>query len=156
EDLLRLGLQWDSIEYVATVDVHVVGHMGVDGRGGGELDRGARFAAIGGPAPSREADDIAATSHLARGRNRVVAGRINEDEALGRDRLRIPVNGVARRRAALGCRTERLLENRREAARLVPGRRVVVHAHAGARRVVLPPLNDLDQLLADLASRGAA
>jgi hypothetical protein len=56
----------------------------------------------------------------------------------------------------LAGRTQRLLQNGGEPARLVAGRRVVVHVHPGAGGIILPPLDDADELLADFARRGAA
>src|SRR4029077_1005977 len=61
-----------------------------------------------------------------------------------------------RRGAALGGRAERLLQNGGEPARLVAGRGIVVHLAAVALAVGLPPLDALDQLLADRAVDGAA
>jgi hypothetical protein len=56
--------------------------------------------------------------------------------------------------SALGGSTERLFEDRGEAARLVARRRVVVHLAAVLRGVFLPPADAGDELLADLTGRG--
>ena len=89
------------------------------------------------------------------GRHRVVARRVHVDEALRGHRLGVFVDVDEVRRAALGDRAQRLLEDRRQAAGLVARRRIVVHLALLARRVVLPPLDARDELLADLARHGA-
>ena len=66
------------------------------------------------------------------------------------------VDAGERRGAALGGGPERLFEDGRQAARLVAGRGVVVHLAAVALGVGLPPMDHVDELLADLAGRGAA
>src|ERR1700733_731022 len=78
-----------AVEDGAAVDVHVVFHARVHGRVGRELDRGRRLAAEYAAAPGGEADEIGASGHLPRRRNRVVAGRIHEDKALLGDGFRI-------------------------------------------------------------------
>ena len=115
---------------------------------GGDLDRGRRLAAIGRAAAGGEAEDVGAARHLAGRRDRIVAGRVHEHEALLGHRVGIVIDGIERRRAALGRRAERLLEDRRQPAELVAGRGIVVHLHVVAGGVVLPPVDDLDELLA--------
>ncbi len=151
EDLAALLFQAHAVEHVAAIDVHVVDHAAVDVGVGGELQGRRRLAAVGGSAPRREGEDVAAAGNLSRRRDRVVPRRVHVDEALRADGLRIMVDGIERRGAALGRGAQRLFEDGGEAARLVAGARVVVHAHAGTRRIVLPPLDDADEFLADLA-----
>ena len=57
---------------------------------------------------------------------------------------------------ALGDRAQGLLQDRGETARLVAGGGVVVHLAAKLGGVVLPPVDALDQLFADLAGGRAA
>jgi hypothetical protein len=61
-----------------------------------------------------------------------------------------------RRGAALGHRSQRFLEDGGQAALLVAGRGIVVHLAAIARGVILPPVNALDDLGADLRRHRAA
>ena len=63
---------------------------------------------------------------------------------------------MSARRAALGGRAERFLQNGRQSAGLVAGRGIVVHLAAVPRGIVLPPVDALDQLVADLRRRRAA
>src|ERR1700728_3501783 len=67
-----------AVEDGAAIDVHVVFHALVHRRVGRKLDRGRRLAAEHTAAAGGEADEIGASSHLPRRRDRVVAGRIHE------------------------------------------------------------------------------
>ncbi len=60
-----------------------------------------------------------------------------------------------RRRPSLGDRAKRLLVDGRQPAELVPGGGIVVDLGAEHRRVVLPPVDLVDQLLPDLLGDGA-
>jgi hypothetical protein len=105
---------------------------------GGQLQAGRRRAAVGRPAAGGEADQVGAAGHLAGGRHRVVARRVHVDEAAGGDGS---ANSRPRRPggAALGDGAQALLQDGGQPAGLVAGRRVVVHLHAVARGVGLPP-----------------
>ena len=59
---------------------------------GGELDRRRGLAAVGRAAARGEADDVAAAGDLAGDGDRVVAGRVHEDEALRGDGLGVAVD----------------------------------------------------------------
>src|SRR5581483_822534 len=150
ENLPALVLDGDAVQHIAAIDVHVAGHALIDRRVGGKLDRGRGLAAIGRAAASGEAEDIGAARDLAGGRDGVIAGRVHEDEALGGHGFRIFIDRFQARGAALGGGAQRLFQNRGEAARLVPRRRIVVHATGIAVGVILPPADALDQLLADV------
>src|SRR5205807_6078505 len=115
-----------------------------------------RLAAKGRTAPRGEAHDVGAARDLTGRAHRVVTRRIHEHEALLFHRLGIFVDRTHRAGPALGGGAERLLQNGREPARLVAGRRIVVHLAAVALAVGLPPLDALHQLLADRAVDGAA
>src|SRR5437870_1757495 len=97
----------------------------------------------------------ALTSPLPRTTARIRSGRSHVAEAARGNGLGVFVNGDQVARAALGDRAERFLENRREPAGLVAGRRIVVHLAALARRVILPPLDARDELLADVVRNRA-
>ena len=111
------------------------------------VGRGLR--AEGRAAAGGEADDLRAAGDLAGDGGRVVAGAVHEDEALRRDLLGVERDVGERRDAALRGGAERLLQDRRQPARLVAGRGVVVHVALVAARVVLPPADAVDELLAD-------
>ena len=87
-------------------------------------------------------------------RNRVVAGRVHEHEALGRYGFGVLVDAAQVLAASLGHGAKRLLQDRREAALFVAGGRVVVQAGAAALHVVLPPADALDEAFAHFAAGG--
>ena len=120
------------------------------------LTRGRRLAAIGGAASGGEGEHIGAARDLSGRRHRIVARRIHEHEALCGHRLGVVVDVIERGRAALRGGAERFLENGRQSAGLVAGRGIVVHFAAAARAIILPPMDSLDQLAADLRRRRAA
>src|SRR6516225_10805127 len=156
KNLAALLLDGDAVEDVAAVDVHVLFLAAEGVVVGGELDRRRRLEAEGGPATGGEGDDVAARGDLAGDADRIIAGRIHENETARADRLGIVIDAAERRRAALRRRPERFFEDRGKTARLVAGRGIVVHLAMIARRIVLPPLDDGDELLADLRGGSAA
>jgi hypothetical protein len=85
----------------------------------------------------------------------VVAGRVHEAQPGRVDRLGVAVHGRERRLPALGHGAEALLVDRRQAALLVPPRRVVVDRGVVLAGVRFPPVDHLDQLLAHRARHGA-
>src|SRR2546428_11697674 len=113
-----------------------------------------RLASEHRAAARREADEIATTGHQSGDRHGVVAGRVHEDEAARGDGLAVVEDVHHRRRAALGHSAQRLLEHGRDPARLVAGRRVVVH-RLDAAAVPLPPLVAIDELLGHALVDGA-
>ena len=144
-----------AVENRAAVQIHVVG-LTLPQRGvGRELHRRRGRAAVGRPAPGGEADQVRATGHLSRRRNRVVARCIHEHQAGCLDRLRVFVDFGQVGRPAFGNAAQGLLQHRRQAAGLVAGRRVVVHRGAIAGTEVLPPANALDQLAAHFRCGGS-
>src|SRR5687768_7120086 len=65
-------------------------------------------------------------------------------------------SAFASARCRAGRRAKRLLENGREAASLVARRRIVVQRLVVARRIGLPPTQQVEQLVADLLAHRAA
>ena len=123
---------------------------------GRHLDRRRRLAAEHRAAPGREDQHIGSARDDAGHAHGIVAGRVHHDEALGLDRLRVVNHVHHRRAAALGDGAERFFVDRRQAAFLVAGRWIVVDLGAEDAGVPLPPLDALDQFLADfLADRRA-
>ena len=138
----------------AGVHVHVVDHPLVHRRVGRHLDARRRLEPQHAAAAGREDQHVGAAGDQAGGAGRVVTGRVHEDEP-GLVDLRGIIGHVDQgRRAGLGQRAQRLLVDRRQAARLVARRRVVVDLGAEDAGVPLPPLDPLDQLLADLPRDG--
>ena len=82
--------------------------------------------------------------------HRVVARRVHEHEAGLVDRLGVFVHRLQRRGAALHRRAERLLEDVGQAAGLVARADDAVELAVVAARVLLPPGEAVEQLLADL------
>src|SRR5207253_9836069 len=113
-----------------------------------ELDGRQGLAAEDRAAPGRETDDIAAAGDEAGDRHGIVARRVHEDEATGRDGLTVEQDVHHGRRPALGHAAEGFLEDRGDAARLVAGRGIVVHG-LDATAVPLPPFVAVDELLGD-------
>src|SRR5262245_43828655 len=146
EDLTAHGGERRALEDHAAVDVHVLFHVAVHQRVRRQLQRRHRLAAEDRAAPGGEADHVAPARDQAGDRYRIVAGRVHEDEAARGDGLAVEEHVHHRRGAALGHAAERLLEDRRDATRLVARRRVVVH-RLDAAAVPLPPLVTIDQLL---------
>src|SRR4051812_35570739 len=70
-----------AVENLAAVHVHVIAHPAVHVAVRGKLERRHRLAAKTGTAPGRKADEIGSARNLPGGRNRIVAGRVHEDEA---------------------------------------------------------------------------
>lgn len=97
EDFAPFILDAHPVEHDAAIDIDILAHMLVDGAVGGEFQRGRRLAAIGGAPPGGKRQKIGAARDLARGGNRVIAGRVHEDEALFRHRLGIAIDGLKRR-----------------------------------------------------------
>ena len=112
-------------------------------------------AAEAGAAPGGEDDDVGAARHLAGRRDRVVAGRVHEDQPVPGDLLGIAEHAVERRLAALGDGAQRLLEDGGQPAALVAGRGVVVDRGAMLGDVIFPPLYVAVELGGDLRRRGA-
>eukprot|EP01136_Pigoraptor_vietnamica_P022749 Opistho-1_new@6175 len=145
-----------AVHDLAAVDVHVFFLPLPQRRVGRQLERRRGRAAIGRAAPRREADQVRAARHLARGAHGVVARRVHVDEAVRGDGLGVLVHGFEVAGAALGDRAQRLLEDGGESARLVARRGVVVHLALVDLGVVLPPLDAVHELLAHLALHRAA
>ena len=116
---------------------------------------GRRMAAEAGAAPGGEDDDIGAARNLAGRRDRVVAGRVHEDQSVPGDLLGIAEDAVERRLAALGDGAERLFEDRGQPAALVAGRGIVVDRSAMLGDMILPPLYVAVELGGDLRRRRA-
>ena len=140
-----------AIEDLAAIQVDVLFLPCPERRVRRQLERRRGRAAIGGAATGREDDHIRAASDLTCRRNRIVAGRVHVDETTFGDRFAVFINGHKVARTTFRHGAERLLEDRRQAARLVAGRWIVVHFTALARRVVLPPLDSRHELFADVA-----
>ena len=95
-----------AFQDVTAIDVHVLYHMHVHWRVGGQLDRRRRFCAKARTAPGGERDKVGATGDLARCGNRVEAGRIHEDEPFCLDRFGVAVDFHHRARPALHRRPQ--------------------------------------------------
>ena len=108
------------------------------------------------PRPVVKQTTLAPPADLPRRGHRIEARRIHEHEPFLRDRLGIFHDVDQVRAAGLGHRAERLLDDCRQPARLVAGRRVGVDLLAVLVGVLLPPAHQLDELLADLAADRAA
>src|SRR2546422_8799220 len=98
----------------------------------------SRLAAEDRPAPGGEAEDVAPSRDETGDRNRIVAGRVHEHEAAGRDGLAVEKDVHHGRRPALGHAAQGFLEDGGDAARLVAGGGIVVHGLEAAA-VPLPP-----------------
>src|SRR6266545_4654629 len=155
EDLPSHLRQRRALEDDAAVDIHVLLHVAVHERVGGELDRGHGLAAEHRAAAGGEADEVAAAGHETGDGDGIVPRRVHEDEAARGDRLAVEEHVGHRGGTALGHAAQRLLEDRGDAARLVAGGGIVVHA-LDAAAVPLPPLVAIDELLGHrLADRAA-
>src|SRR5262245_10770247 len=156
DPLAHLGDIRLAVDDLAAVDVHVLFLAHPKNRVGGEFERRRGRATISRAAAGGEADHVGTAGNLAGGRDRVVPRRIHVNETALGDPFGVFVDRVQVAGAALGNGAERLLENRRQPARLVAWRRVVVHFAVVDLGVVLPPLDALYQLVADGARHGAA
>ena len=150
EDLFADFFDSRPVQDSASVDIHVVDHVVVHRRVCGNLDARHRFAAEAASSTGREESDVGtAGDHSGHG-NRVEARRIHHDKALLGDRLGIVVDTFECRAAAFGDGSQRLFVDRRQAALLVSNGRVVVDRAAKLCGVLLPPVDQVDQLLPDL------
>src|SRR5690606_28491960 len=156
EDLLADLIDRRSVDDAACVDVHVVSQTSIKLAVRRDLETRGWLAPVDRSASRRERADVRPAGDDAGERYGVVARRVHDDEALRRHRLRVLSHRGERRRPALRDRAERLLVERRQPARLVPGRRVVVDLGAEKRGVALPPADAFDERLADLGLRRAA
>ena len=129
--------------------------MFVHGRVGSQFQGRRRLVSVDRTAAGGEGHQVAAGRHLAGDRNRVVAGTVHEGEALGGDRLGIFIDAGQIGRPTLGNGAQRLLQDGGQAARLVAGRRIIVHAGAVFSGVIFPPADAFDQLLADILGHRA-
>ncbi len=145
-----------AVEDGAGVEVHVVAHPVEEGGVGGDLDAGHGLAAIDGAAAGGEDADVASATHEAGHADGVVAGGVHEGEAGRGDGLGIVIDGGEGRLAALGKGTEAFLVDGGEAAGLVPDGGVVVDGGVMETGVVLPPADEGEELLADVAPGGTA
>src|SRR6266508_3542524 len=128
EDLPSHLRQRRALEDDAAVDIHVLLHVAVHERVGGELDRGHGLAAEHRAAAGGEADEVAAAGHETGDGDGIVPRRVHEDEAARGDRLAVEEHVGHRGGTALGHAAQRLLEDRGDASRLVAGGGIVVHA----------------------------
>src|SRR5262249_34421245 len=146
EDLSPHLGQRRALEDDSAIDVHVLLHVAVHERVGGELDGGHGLAAEDGAAARGEADHVAAARHQTGDGHGVVPWGVHEDEAARADGLPVEEHIPHGSGASLGDATQRLLEDGGDAARLVAGCGIVVHALAPAA-VPLPPTVAIDELL---------
>src|SRR5262249_10339002 len=128
------------------VDVHVLLHVAVHERVGGELDGRHGLAAEDGATSRGEADHVAAARHQAGDGYGVVPRSVHEDEAARGDGLAVEEHVPHGSGAPLGYATQRLLEDGGDAACLVASSGIVAHALDPAA-VPLPPLVAIDELL---------
>ncbi|MNV97120.1 hypothetical protein D3C71_1922070 [compost metagenome] len=82
-------------------------HFGI----GGDLDAGCRLESRYGAAAGGETDDVAAASDLAGDGNRIVTGRIHEDEALFSNGFREFVDRLQWHGATFGHCAQRFFKN---------------------------------------------
>lgn len=76
----------------AAIDVHILFHRGIERRIAGKLQRRRRPTAEAAAAACGKGDHVCSAGHLAGRRDRIVAGRVHEDEAGGRDPLGITID----------------------------------------------------------------
>ncbi len=110
---------------------------------------GRRFESEGRSAPGGEDHHVAATGDLSGHRDRIVSGAVHVDKAALGHPFAVANNLIQRRRTRLGGRAQRLLVDIGQAAELVSGSWVVVDAATEVGGVVLPPMDAVDQFLAD-------
>ena len=156
EDLTAHLLDADrAFDDGTAIDVHILGDPLVHGGIRGDLDAGRGFVARDRTASRGEAHDVRAARDLPRHGGGIIAGRVHEDKALGVHALGVAIDLDEVGGAALGCSPERLFEDGGEPTSLVAGGGVVVEGAAVARRVALPPVDPLDQLVGDLRAHRA-
>jgi len=133
------------------VDVHVVREALGRLRVAGHLDHRRQRVARRRPATGGERDDLAAAGDLADDALDVVAGRVHEDEtASDGEFLGVVDDPVDRRGPALGDSAEALLLDGRQAALLVPGRRLcAAEVDAHQFRGALPHVDALEEPFTD-------
>src|SRR5579859_357579 len=78
-----------AIEDRAAIDIHIVGHAAIKRGVGGQLQTRCGLGAIDRAAAGSEAEDVGAAGDLAGSRDRVVSGRVHENQPLGRHRFGI-------------------------------------------------------------------
>src|SRR5579875_1258822 len=143
------GERVGAVDDRPAVEVYVLRHPAVEVGARGELDAGHRLAPEDRPAAGGEAHDRGAARDDAGDRDRVVAGRVHEDETGARRPLGILDDLAEVGVTALGDRAQRLLQDGRETAGLVAGGGVVVHRAAAGGRVGAPPVQPVEQLATD-------
>src|SRR5262245_50999205 len=156
KDLPADLLDGDALQHLARVDIHVAEHVVVERGVRRHLDRRGRLAPEHAPPAGREDEYVRPAGHDPGHAHRVVTGRVHDHHSLRFDRLGILDDIDHGGAPGLGDRAEGLFVDGGEPALLVPHRWVVVDLHPEDAGIPLPPLDPLDQLLADLAGRGPA
>ncbi|MNH33167.1 hypothetical protein D3C79_936630 [compost metagenome] len=90
----------------AAIDIHVIFLGFPQARVGRQLDRRGGRAAVGRAAAGGEGDQVGPASDLAGGRDRVVAGRVHEHQAMGAHRFCVFVDIHQVTGASLGHRPQ--------------------------------------------------
>src|SRR5688572_28557229 len=109
------------------------------------------FAAIHASAPRRKHGHIASPRDQARHAHWIETRCVHETQPLVFNRLCILINLLQARLPALGNRPQALLENRRQPPLYVAERWIVIDRRTVLPHVILPPMNEANELLADLA-----
>src|SRR5262249_38932281 len=110
-----------AFEDNAGVDVHVVDHVLVHGRVGGDLDAGSGLAAEDAAAAGGEDQHVGAAGDDPGHAHRIMAGRVHDNEALGFDGLGIADHVHHGGAASLGDGAQGFLVDGGQAAFLVAG-----------------------------------
>ena len=138
-----------SLGDLTGVQVHIFVEPLEQRRVAGDFDRGNRFTSVTTATTSCEQHQIGAAGDLAGDAGRVEPWTVHHAEPRGVDRLGIVIDGLERRAATFGDRTERLFGDRRQAAGFVADRRIVVDRAAVHGDVLLPPADPLEQAIGD-------
>ncbi len=145
-----------AVDDGSAIDIHVVSHASIEGAIRRKLERRRRLAAEDAAAAGRKHTDVAAASDQAGHAHWIVPRRVHETKSRRANGLSIFIHRGERRLPALRDGAETLFVNRRQAALLISGRGIIVDGRVVSLGVRLPPVDERNELLADLARDGAA
>src|SRR5262245_53871722 len=93
----------------ARINIHVVDHVLIHGRVGGDFDRWSRLAAEYRPSSGGKHQDVGASSYNSSHAHGIISRRVHDDEAFGFHRLGITHDLNEGRAASLGNGAKRFL-----------------------------------------------